>query len=174
MRRGVKVEGCSFEYHENPENYKSMYAITNLKGKVILDIGADWGSTPHFFISQGAKQVIAVEGNEKYYKRMKENFRDDPRVIPKFIYIIEARDIEKLIKEHSPDIVKIDCEGCERHLSRVQRSILKIPSEYIMETHLPYDVLASILVALCGAGFVCKSSTRGYHRNTGVQHFVRL
>lgn len=172
-RRGIKVEGCNFEYYERPSSFESMYGKLNLKGRIILDIGADWGSTPHFFISQGAKQVIAVEGNDGYYKRMKENFRDDPRVTPIFRYIREPRDIGKLIEEHKPDIVKIDCEGCERHLPMVQKYILKIPSEYIIETHLPHDILASILVALCDIGFVCKSSTKGFYRSTGVQHFIR-
>jgi len=172
-KNGIEVEGCWFRYYERPITYVSSYTVINLEGKVVLDIGADWGSTPHFFITQGAKRVIAVEGDQEYHARMREHFKEEPNIVVVFKYIRAAKDIAKLIEEYKPDIVKIDCEGCERHLSMVQSHILKIPSDYMIETHLPYDILASLVTALCNAGFVCWKSTRGYDRNTGLQYFRR-
>ena len=161
-----------FKYHEKAENYERMYGFVDVKDKTVLDIGADWGSTPHFFITKRAARVIAVDGNRSFYDRMVKNLKDEPRVLPVYLYIKSTEDISGLIEQYKPDVVKIDCEGCEQFLAGVPKEVLQIPKEYIIETHGD-DILDSINTAMADAGFELKAEyPRGY-KNTGIQYYVR-
>ena len=68
----------------------------DVNGKVVVDIGADWGSSSLYFLARGARKVIAFD-----------------RVEPK----LQVKGIEwhRLWNgSYVPgDILKIDCEGCE-------------------------------------------------------------
>jgi len=68
----------------------------DVKDKVVVDIGADWGSTSLYFLARGARKVIAFD-----------------RVEPK----LQVKGIEwHGLWNGSPvpgDILKVDCEGCE-------------------------------------------------------------
>jgi predicted methyltransferase len=44
------------------EDY-SKHWKADFKGKVVLDLGADYGSTAFYFLQKGAREVIAVEGD---------------------------------------------------------------------------------------------------------------
>ena len=72
------------------------YNTIDVKGKVVVDIGADWGSTSLYFLARGARKVIAFD-----------------RVEPK----LQVKGIEwHGLWNGSPvpgDILKVDCEGCE-------------------------------------------------------------
>lgn len=161
-----------FKYHERATSYERMYGFVNVTDKTVLDIGADWGSTPHFFITKGAKSVIAVDGYKGYYDRMVENLKDEPRVLPVYLFIRKPQDIAELIETYRPDVVKIDCEGCEIHLASVSLDILKIPQEYVIETHGD-EILDSINNAMSAAGFALKAESKRGFRNTGVQYYAR-
>jgi len=117
------------------ENFESHWGVFSFTGKVILDVGADYGSTAAFFLMRGAKRVIAVEPNPVYFKRLVSNFRLDPRVIPVQKEIQDSRDLENLIRRFRPNLVKTDCEGCEIHLIHVDPSVLRSVPEYLVETH---------------------------------------
>ena len=86
------------EYNILRECYE-IYGRYDYKGKVVLDIGADFGLSPKFFIDHGAKKVIAYSP-----MRQKRQFRD-----PKIEWIREYWRGE----ERVADFLKIDCEGCE-------------------------------------------------------------
>ena len=87
-----------WEYDILRECYE-VYGKYNYQGKVILDIGADFGLSPKFFIDHGAKKVIA-------YSPMKQKRQFmDPR--------IEWNRKYWQGEEISADFLKIDCEGCE-------------------------------------------------------------
>src|SRR4030042_374590 len=45
------------------EDYNHHWGFADFKGKSVLDLGADYGSTAWFFIEKGAKLVVAVEGD---------------------------------------------------------------------------------------------------------------
>ena len=68
----------------------------DVEGKVVVDIGADWGSSSLYFLARGARKVVA-------YDRLR------PR--------LEVRGIEwngLWSGDYVPgDILKVDCEGCE-------------------------------------------------------------
>ncbi len=77
------------------EYFKS-YSVIDVKGKTVLDIGADIGTSAFYFLSKGATNVIAfsMEPQEIFDNRIEwhNQWKGD---------YIEA------------DILKIDCEGCE-------------------------------------------------------------
>jgi len=117
------------------DNYEGQYGFVNYKGKVVLDVGADYGSTAAFFLSRGAVQVVAVEGAEEFFSQLEENAREVPQVTPVKCLVSSPQDFEGLIATYQPDIVKVDCEGCERHLLNVSTKTFRKVSEYLLETH---------------------------------------
>lgn len=123
------------------ENYESEYGIVNYRNKKVLDVGADVGSTADFFLMKGARIVIAVEGNKKFYKKLKTNAQKVKGITPVFLWIKCAKHFESLIKKYRPDVVKVDCDdpgkktGCEKYLFRIPSKIFSIAPEYIIETH---------------------------------------
>jgi len=123
------------------EDYNYYYGHVDYTNKVVLDIGADYGSTAYYFLSKGAKLVIAIESNPHLYERLRR-YADKVRVItPIRIHISNNQQIEDLLVKYKPDIVKFDCEGCERHLLEVDNSIFIVPSVYIVECHTN-DIIA--------------------------------
>jgi len=89
------------EYNILKECYE-IYGKYDYRGKIILDIGADFGLSPKFFIDHGAKQVIAYSP-----MRQKRQFKD-----PRIIWIREYWQ-GRISQEDYADFLKIDCEGCE-------------------------------------------------------------
>ena len=76
--------------------YLQSYTVIDVKGKTVLDIGADIGTSPFYFLTLGAKSVIA--------------YSNEPQAI--FDSRIEWRN--KWNGEYvEADVLKIDCEGCE-------------------------------------------------------------
>jgi predicted RNA methylase len=101
-------------------------------GKTVLDLGADKGSTTVYFLNNGAKRVIAVEGNPELYAELEKMFVGNPRVIYYPIKISSGEDIEKLLA-HKPDVVKMDIEGDERYL--LENVAVTKCSEWLIEVH---------------------------------------
>jgi len=86
------------EYHILMDMFKT-YGKYHYDGKVVLDIGADFGLSPAFFLHQGASKVIA------YSPERQKNWLRDSR--------IEWHRKCWNGQFHQADILKIDCEGCE-------------------------------------------------------------
>jgi len=116
-------------------NFARDYGFVDYRGKVVLDVGADYGSTAAFFLRKGASNVIAVEGNTTYFQQLAANVMEVAEVIPVYLGICSADDFEFLISTYQPYILKVDCEGCELHLLGVKdKTFLKVP-EYLLEIH---------------------------------------
>jgi len=68
----------------------------DVKDRVVIDVGADWGSSSLYFLARGARKVVAFD-----------------RVEPK----LQVKGIEWHGLWNgsyvSGDILKVDCEGCE-------------------------------------------------------------
>jgi len=94
----LAIMNGKWEYNILKECYE-VYGRYDYNDKIILDIGADFGLSPKFFIDHGAKKVIAYSP-----MRQKRQFMD-----PK----IEWNRKYWKGEEISADFLKIDCEGCE-------------------------------------------------------------
>jgi hypothetical protein len=115
------------------EDYDRHWNFTSFKDKVVLDLGADYGSTAYYFLRKGANKVIAVEGDLELVAKMKLNFKnDDDRVIAIHEFIDSSSKIENLISSYHPDLVKVDIEGYEKLLTNIDVTKVK---EWLIEAH---------------------------------------
>jgi len=117
------------------EDYNHFYGFLDYKGQVILDIGGDYGSTAWFFLERGAKKVISVEKNKSYVDRLVANIKDTRIVVSVHMNLDTSIKGEDLLQEYKPDIVHMDCEGCERHFLSLPSSSFRIPKIYQIELH---------------------------------------
>ena len=119
------------------ENYNSLYHMADYKDKIVLDVGADYGSSACWFLVKGAKQVIAVERHEPHFKKLEEyaDALGQNMIIPIKMTVNKKQNYENLLLWYKPEVAKLDCEGCEVHLLKVEESVFSIPEEYVIETH---------------------------------------
>lgn len=117
------------------EDYESHWGKINYRGKVVLDIGADVGSTADFFLKKGARMVIAVEGSKLCFEQLRANAPLMKNVIPLFIFIENPEQIESLIQKWTCDVVKIDIEGGELNLLKIEDEAFRRVPEFIVELH---------------------------------------
>jgi hypothetical protein len=115
------------------EDCNAHWNYASFKGKVVLDLGADYGSTVRYFLKKGAKFVIAVEGNPKLARELKKRYQGSEKVLCEELMINAPEDINKFISWKPIDIAKVDIEGAEKFLLSLP-SITKIPT-WLIETH---------------------------------------
>jgi len=160
---GKTIQGDITMKHLEPmtgEDYNQHWNYTDFTDKVILDLGADYGSTAFWFLEHGAKEVIAVEMDDTYYAQLKKN--TDDKVHPCHMAVTKGDDYNHLIEVWKPDICKIDIEGYEASLlDAVPEQIRKVP-EYLIETHNA-DLFCSLATMFVELGyevkFVCHTTT---------------
>jgi precorrin-6B methylase 2 len=120
------------------ENYNEHWGFINYKGKVVLDIGADSGSTAAFFSERGAQKIICIEGMKESFDQLLENSRKIPGIQKCFLGAIQEPMAMKESLGEPADIVKIDIEGAEINLLGIDPKIIQSHDEYIIEVHNPY------------------------------------
>jgi len=76
-----------------------------------------------------------VEGNEKLAFYLSKVWKKHSKVICIHKQIASSEHIESLIQEYKPDLVKVDIEGAEKHLLKVDRSVIFSVDEWLVETH---------------------------------------
>ncbi len=88
--------------------YCRFYSTLNYKNKVVVDYGADIGSSAIYFLSKGAKQVIGIEIDKKA-KQISKNLKFNE---------FEFKKRFKYTTKYHPngDILKMDIEGAENGL----------------------------------------------------------
>jgi 16S rRNA A1518/A1519 N6-dimethyltransferase RsmA/KsgA/DIM1 with predicted DNA glycosylase/AP lyase activity len=89
---------------------QNIYKRLDVRNRVVIDVGADNGTTVNLFLSRGARRVIAFEADPNLLKQLQENFADDLRV--------EAHGAWYGVLVEG-DVLKMDCEGCETNVSDV-------------------------------------------------------
>ncbi len=134
------------------EDYQDLYGFVDYKDKAVLDVGADYGSTASFFFEKGAQIVYGVEKNKWMIRKMRRNTKRMNNLVPIELDVSCPNQFAKLLR-YNPDIVKVDCEGCERHLLEVDDSIFSDIAEYIIETHTQ-ELFDAFLKKLKRTGYV--------------------
>lgn len=92
----------------NNENYDKHWNYASFKDKIVLDLGADYGSTASYFLWRGAKQVIAVEGSKEFADALRKNFENNPKVIPIELFIKSPVDIEEY------ELTLLNCQNLQK------------------------------------------------------------
>lgn len=144
------------------EDYSLHWQGPEWTNKRVMDIGADYGSTAFYFLERGASIVYAVEGDPRLYRQLEENARAIGNIIPIFMFVDSAKQFSELFLQYRPDIVKIDCEGCEKHLVDVDVGVLASIPEFIVETHTERRYRQ------------VNEKLRNSHRRTWVYRYMRL
>lgn len=124
------------------EKYEFSYRGIDYAGKTVLDIGADVGSTASYFLRRGARGVIAVEASKKYFDILLENAKGMRGLCtPIFMKVTEPVQLSSLLDTYKPDVLHMDCEGCERVLLSIKVEEWKNVPEYELEVHYNKDML---------------------------------
>ncbi|MEM2178984.1 MAG: FkbM family methyltransferase, partial [Candidatus Methanomethylicaceae archaeon] len=165
----------------------------DVRGAIVLDIGAYIGDSPLYWLHKGASKVIAVEPVPEYYRLLSENCKSLPVIpilgsigskVPKLDIVgqqdyglISCEEFKEyldtpllnfveLIKTYRPNVVKLNCEGCEHYL---KNELLLIPmlgvQKLILQIHKirnSYDDLLQILEQKFGKGRITKVETRHF------------
>jgi len=74
--------------------FTNQYSILNVKGAIVIDVGAYVGDSAIYFALKGAKKVIAIEPNPEAFKEMLDNIKLNN--IEDKIYPINAGLISKI------------------------------------------------------------------------------
>ena len=154
-QKELKIES---PFGETYDNFERDYGCIDYNGKVVLDLGADRGSTAAFFLDKGARKVVAVEGNRVLANELKAIVMAPQwkeRIIPVALWIKEPQDIENLISNYQPDVAKVDIEHWEILLVDCKSELLRKVPEWVMEIHRP-DELRKLVDQFMSIGFETK------------------
>jgi len=117
------------------EDYDKHWNFTRFKGKTVLDLGADYGSTAWYFKRKGAAYVIAAEGDHQRAELLRKN-AEKFKFCSYELMVKSAEDIERLLKRHHDiDVAKVDIEGAEILLSKCDPQLIKNIPFWMIETH---------------------------------------
>ena len=126
-------------------------------GVTVLDLGAgDFGmrhekayiSTVDHWLGLGAASVVAVDMN----LRDLITVGHDDRVTMVADTLFHSSQIDALLEQHRPQIVKVDIEGAECLLRDMRRQAFRIAEVWLVETHTD-DLHDDVMVALDDHGF---------------------
>jgi FkbM family methyltransferase len=119
------------------------YYPFDVKGEVVLDIGAYLGDTPLMWLYKGARSMIAVEPVPLHFQYLEKNVAGLPVIclnvalavqLPKisnhdgsikYGLLDETSDelldtpvvqLTELVEKYEPTVVKLNCEGCEHYV----------------------------------------------------------
>jgi len=107
----------------------------DMDGRVVLDVGADYGSTADFFLQRGAARVIAVEGDPRSFRRLEALAKERPCLVAVQKRITSVNDWRELLSSHAPQVVKADCEGGEYWLLDLEDKLFSRPEAWAVELH---------------------------------------
>ena len=117
------------QYYPECEQY---YSKLEVKGKVVIDVGCDFGTTPMYFISRGAKKVIGFSLDKQYFRdyRYKHfDLNEQPEVLNG---VIDGLSLSQ--DEAKVFVLKSDCEGCEWNFTI---PFIETFSDWIIACHTP-------------------------------------
>jgi len=134
-----------------------MYGALDYRGAVVLDVGGYIGDTALWMLARGARFVHVYE--PVYWREAMQNLEGKPAAVyPYAVWRdrrklkislegpgtgshsgdmeIETVPITDVLEVHNPDIVKMDCEGCEWTLLWLDCELLK-RFRWFIEVHGP-------------------------------------
>jgi len=109
--------------------WQRTYTPVSVVGKSVLDVGAGCGETAYFYFRKGARKVICVEPNMNAVECLKRNavrHSWNVEIVPEPFKL-------EILDDYQFDFMKMDGEGCERELLRLD----ELPCTAIVESHSP-------------------------------------
>lgn len=116
---GIADPRKSVLWEESDEHYKGL----NVKNERVLVLGSDYGVTPMYFLSKGAKSVVGYSLWKQYFFHSDYEHRQEPFTMDK-------------IKGERFDVMTADCEGCEYLLTN---DFLENLKSYVICFHAPVE-----------------------------------
>ena len=110
-------------------DYLWSYSSINWKRKIVLDIGADIGSSALFFLMHGADYVYLLEKDQEY-RTTYESIKQKYPILENSTMLNSLADMP-----HNVDVLKMDCEGCE--ISLLTEELLNKSMEFVVGLHKP-------------------------------------
>lgn len=106
------------------------YSTLDVKGKLVIDFGGDFGTSPMYFIKLGATKVISLSLDELYFR--------DPRIV----HYVGIEHYDKMlddisrtsVKTVSEWVIKCDAEGYEWGFTA---ATLNFAHDWIIALHYP-------------------------------------
>ncbi|MCX8197204.1 MAG: 16S rRNA (adenine(1518)-N(6)/adenine(1519)-N(6))-dimethyltransferase RsmA [Candidatus Micrarchaeota archaeon] len=103
-------------------------ALADVKGKQVLEIGAGDGRLTEKLLSFGAKEITAVELDEKFASILKKKFKERVAVVQADFLDLEPKPFERIVGNipyyiTSPIIVKLSDYSFEKALLCVQKEV---------------------------------------------------
>jgi len=159
------------------EDFDAMYGALDYQDAVALDVGGYIGDTALWMLARGARFVHVYE--PVYWREATQNLEGKPAAVyPYAVWWgrrklkislegpgtgshsgdveVETVPITDVLKAHNPDIVKLDCEGCEWTLLQLDCELLR-QFKWLIEVHGPEIPL---MEKLQDCGLVPKIVTR--------------
>jgi hypothetical protein len=117
-------------------DYAGIYGLDGdeIKDRLVLDIGADKGSTAEFFLNLGARAVVCSEPVDGSYFRQLEAYAFNKPEVAVVGGVHSYSDAHGLLKAWKPEVVKLDCEGAEKWFLR-GRLLMRGPRVWLVEAH---------------------------------------
>ena len=125
----LKIEET--EYYEEFDKY---YKDLDVEGKVVVDLGADIGASPMYFLNKGATFVIGFSREKSYFNNKSYVH---VIIINQPFYPNVLKGIVKYVEEEfsvKSSVLKSDCEGCEWELNT---EFIEVFSDWIIAVHRP-------------------------------------
>ena len=100
----------------------------DIRNKTIVDVGAFLGDTAVYFVRKGCKSVFAFEPNDDHFELARKNLNlNEVHNVELFKTSVGDNLKELIQKIGEVNVLKMDCEGCERV------AIISTPSELLMQ-----------------------------------------
>lgn len=147
-------------------DYEHEYGLLDVRDQVVLDLGAERGSTAQYFLAEGASKVLVSERDPKHVARLHAQADTDSRIVV-LRPLLKPVLYERWMAAHQPSRVKCDIEGGEEHLLTCSRVAFRTPEAYTIETHSP-ALHAALVARLAECGYRV-TITRRFASNPNVQ-----
>ncbi len=164
------------------------YSVVDYKDAVVVDIGGYIGESSIFFARSGARRVVTYEPvfYDILQRNIKSNNIENIKVVPKGVshkktkvcvkisygrtgiehgsHCFETEPLGQIIESNNPDIIKMDCEGCEYALLTLPCEKISTVKHWIIELHGPEQMFLTHMRD-CGfnAGLLEKEIVCGMH-----------
>lgn len=143
----------------NNENPTDHWKYINVKNKIVLDLGCgrwekiesrdqSWLTTPEYFLTNNAKEVVAIDADPDEIRWFQNKFKNNPKLKFLLLPINSTADINKLYNLYKPDCVKCDIETNEKFLVGLTEEQFCSVKEYYIETHGNhlYSIIYNLLI----------------------------